>query len=689
MIIHNPILTGSFVVNGTDVSSITGSSANLAALNTFTASAATTGSNTFVGNQVVSGSLTVSGSITTPGTLTAQTLVVQTITSSVDFVTGSTRFGSILGNTHVFSGSVTINPGGLFVSSSGYVGIGTNNPSTHASATGLVVSGTGGNRGIIEVWDSSVTASKAVFQNVGGITYIGSLSKGSGTGNMALLYGGDGSSADVGLFITGSNGFVGIGTTTPSYILDIRDSNTSGVRGIRVTSASNTVGPGIFLTVASGNNTNWVIGNSYYVGSALEFIASNSAGGDPGTAGTARMLITSGGNVGIGTTSPSANLQISGFTSGLPASSGGAQRGGFRIANSSNIGFDFGTVAAGQAWIQVSDVNNYASNFSLLLNPNGGNVGIRTSSPRTSLQVTPVSNGETPVLGTATGAVTFTSANTNYGIQFNSTSDGSYFIQSQRFDSSATAYPLGLNPVGSYVWLGKGWGASNHRINLEVAQGNNILVVSAYSGASNDSVIIKAASGANPNATTTVMEVTTNSSTGRSISAGGTINASGNDYAEYIEKEIEDNIAKGDIVGINSNAKLTNIFADAVSFVVKSTNPSYVGGDAWGNEEAMEGKRPERTIDQTEEEFAPILAEFEARLEIERAKVDRIAFSGQVPCNVTGANVGDYIIPIELENGKIGGQAITTPTFEQYQISVGKVWKIMEDGRAWIAVKIG
>ena len=46
-------------------------------------------------------------------------------------------------------------------------------------------------------------------------------------------------------------------------------------------------------------------------------------------------------------------------------------------------------------------------------------------------------------------------------------------------------------------------------------------------------------------------------------------------------------------------------------------------------------------------------------------------------------------IPIELENGKISGQAVTNPTFEQYQISVGKVWKIMEDGRAWIAVKIG
>jgi hypothetical protein len=126
---------------------------------------------------------------------------------------------------------------------------------------------------------------------------------------------------------------------------------------------------------------------------------------------------------------------------------------------------------------------------------------------------------------------------------------------------------------------------------------------------------------------------------------------------------------------------LTNIFTDAKSFVVKSTDPSYVGGDTWGNIDDI-GKLQ---LDATDEQKS----EHEAKLEAARAKVDRIAFSGQVPCNVTGATVGDYIIPIQLENGKIGGQAVTNPTFEQYQISVGKVWKIMGDGRAWIAVKIG
>jgi hypothetical protein len=170
--------------------------------------------------------------------------------------------------------------------------------------------------------------------------------------------------------------------------------------------------------------------------------------------------------------------------------------------------------------------------------------------------------------------------------------------------------------------------------------------------------------GGSPNSAVAHMLIGADGTTGRSINASGTINASGADYAEYMTKAISENIAKGDIAGVDENGLLTNIYADAVSFVVKSTNPSYVGGDNWGSE--LKGDDLEKA----------------------RQKVDRIAFSGQVPCNVTNAKVGDYIIPIN-ENGKIKGQAITNPTFEQYQISVGKVWKIMEDGKAWIAIKIG
>ena len=56
---------------------------------------------------------------TVGGTLTAQTINVQIITSSIEFVTGSTRNGSLSSNTHQFTGSVLM---------SGSVGIGTSSP---------------------------------------------------------------------------------------------------------------------------------------------------------------------------------------------------------------------------------------------------------------------------------------------------------------------------------------------------------------------------------------------------------------------------------------------------------------------------------------------------------------------------------------------------------------------------------
>jgi hypothetical protein len=178
--------------------------------------------------------------------------------------------------------------------------------------------------------------------------------------------------------------------------------------------------------------------------------------------------------------------------------------------------------------------------------------------------------------------------------------------------------------------------------------------------------------------------------TGRSINANGTINASGADYAEYMVKAGDFTIQKGDVCGIDTNGKLTNVFADAVSFVVKSTNPSYVGGDEYFPNAV--GDRPMLPFDReaTEEEKAKHLedtAKFDAALEEARQKVDRIAFAGQVPVNVLGAVPGQYIIPVN-DDGNIKGSAVSNPTFEQYQIAVGKIIAIEDDGRARIIVKV-
>ena len=103
------------------------------------------------------------------------------------------------------------------------------------------------------------------------------------------------------------------------------------------------------------------------------------------------------GNVGIGNTSPATRLHIAGSTQSTAAS--GIPSLGY--ANSSSVAlftnFDvnygtlFGTLSDGKGWIQQQRVDTGTSVYDLLLQPNGGNVGIGTTTPTYTLQV----NGST------------------------------------------------------------------------------------------------------------------------------------------------------------------------------------------------------------------------------------------------------------------------------------------------------
>jgi hypothetical protein len=190
------------------------------------------------------------------------------------------------------------------------------------------------------------------------------------------------------------------------------------------------------------------------------------------------------------------------------------------------------------------------------------------------------------------------------------------------------------------------------------------------------------AGAAGQNSAATQLNLHQNSATGRSINAAGTINASGADYAEYMVKASDFTIAKGAVCGVTADGLLTLNYADAVSFVVKSTNPSYVGGDTWGSEDVV-GSKPEA-------DDADALVQWEADLEASRQTVDRIAFAGQVPVNVMGATPGQYIVPVEAADGGIEGVAKneTDMTLAEYMRAVGKVIAIEDDGRARLIVKV-
>jgi len=132
-----------------------------------TASFATTGSNSFNGNQTITGSLTVSGSII------AQTLIVQTITSSIVFSSGSNKFGNNLNNTQQFTGSVTIT-GSLAVNGSNVI------LSNQTSSMSVLSASYANNADLLDGKDSTEFATTGSNEFNGNQTITGSLIQGLG-----------------------------------------------------------------------------------------------------------------------------------------------------------------------------------------------------------------------------------------------------------------------------------------------------------------------------------------------------------------------------------------------------------------------------------------------------------------------------------------------------------------------------
>ena len=136
------------------------------------------------------------------------------------------------------------------------------------------------------------------------------------------------------------------------------------------------------------------------------------------TGGTNRVHVTSGGLVGIGNSSPTQLLDIRSATSGgAPATSGTTQNGLLRISQTSVGGvLDIGVNADNYSWIQATNRSDLSYEYSLLLNPNGGNVGIGVTGPQEICEIAKTSAGASTV-GLLLSNFS-TNANTAIGISF-------------------------------------------------------------------------------------------------------------------------------------------------------------------------------------------------------------------------------------------------------------------------------
>ena len=91
---------------------------------------------------------------------------------------------------------------------------------------------------------------------------------------------------------------------------------------------------------------------------------------------------------GIGTTAPINKLEVVTSTAD-PANTGATTNGNLRLGPSSGVHvLDFGLSSSSTfAWLQARSKSAYGTTYNLALNPIGGNVGIGTSSPSTTLTV--------------------------------------------------------------------------------------------------------------------------------------------------------------------------------------------------------------------------------------------------------------------------------------------------------------
>ena len=173
---------------------------------------------------------------------------------------------------------------------------------------------------------------------------------------------------------------------------------------------------------------------------------------------------------------------ISSSVNGNPVTSGTTQTNlALRVKGSATNVLDIGQQSASPygLWMQACDSTSLGTEYPLLLNPNGGNIGIGISTPTETLSI---------FGGVGSPATSGTGANGNLAVESsngNSLYIGSYsanpygvWLQASNYTDQSLAYPLVLNPNGGNVGIGTASpNVKNHIFGGSASQENILLKV--------------------------------------------------------------------------------------------------------------------------------------------------------------------------------------------------------------------
>ncbi|MFH0855786.1 MAG: hypothetical protein V1869_04695, partial [Candidatus Omnitrophota bacterium] len=517
----------------------------------------TNGGNVGIGTTSPSEKLQVSGGVKIAGAAT--TNLASSLT--IDYITGTSISRlisqgadtstngkiSLLSSRSDGSNSLTI----LASDTNGNVGIGTTSPESplHVQTTSTSITNPlilEGDRNTVDTEVGILFKDRSAISGGQEASRIWTDRSGS-TGNFDLVFqAGSQSSAGLqaeSIRIQGLTGYVGIGTTSPAYELDVTgDIRTTGNVyapsggstqgywkltgsslyptstgynvGIGTTSPQSDLQIGSLTSTSTASPITLSLGGTYSStaganpkfklydigGSAsygfgisnasLDSMVPTSANFKWYVNGSQKMILNSSGYLGIGTASPGLKFEIGAVTNGSPASSGTSQTGGFRMRGDSplnNTVLDSGIGAGGgtNAWFQATNAANLSLNYNILLNPNGGNVGIGTTTPEEKLAI----SGSNADLTTSQVSVSNIAINAkSSGIKFittTTTGTASVFNSGRLmsvFDgtSYSTARITLQTPTGVDTWVDTltakngnvGIGTTNPAYRLDLADGS-------------------------------------------------------------------------------------------------------------------------------------------------------------------------------------------------------------------------